>query len=709
PTATKTSALDPHQLAPEGLGDLPRAPAASPVEEKAPEHTPAATAPKKPADIAPRLSEEELATALVEEFTHNSIPLPVRKPPLPAAGAGAGPYGSAGVPVGNPVEALAEDGGAGLRLTFPFRERVSAAAFRRGNTIWLFFDSAVPVDIAAIRALIGAKISDVQHVRTGSMQYLRIKLTRAWLTYVQSDENAWIVEIGDMLSGRSETLVLQRKLRSDKRSIIGIKLKDPGRIHWITDPEAGDRLAVVTAFAPQRSVAKPQNFVEFKALATAHGIAIRPNSDDVAVRLVIDEVIITRRRGLTLSAGNAHQYMAGQKSLAGAARVGYLDTGAWRVDDPAIFTERVHALQNAVALSDAAEQNAQRFALARTYFANNYDLEALGVLSRMETVEPGIVNDPAFNALRGAALTLAGRVEEARKSFDNHALANDPDAALWKGLLDVAEGNWEEALRHIEEGADSIYSYTPDLQARFRLAAARAALSLKRLSTAADALDALPEEPGSPALVAEANLLRGWYLESIGRTGEALEEYDLVERSGQQKAIAEAEMRRIGLLLGKGELSTEEAVARLESLQLHWRGDEIELKTMRLLAGLYVQQKRYRDAFRIAKVSVRAFPDDRLAVAIQDEMKLVFKDLYLKGKGEEMNPVESLALFYEFREMTPVGRQGDEMIRRLADRLVKFDLLDQASALLDHQVNKRLRGAARAQVATQLGMIHLMN
>jgi hypothetical protein len=47
------------------------------------------------------------------------------------------------------------------------------------------------------------------------------------------------------------------------------------------------------------------------------------------------------------------------------------------------------------------------------------------------------------------------------------------------------------------------------------------------------------------------------------------------------------------------------------------------------------------------------------------------------------------------------------MIRRLADRLVAVDLLDQASELLQYQVDRRLEGSARAQVAARLAMVYL--
>jgi Pyruvate/2-oxoacid:ferredoxin oxidoreductase gamma subunit len=81
----------------------------------------------------------------------------------------------------------------------------------------------------------------------------------------------------------------------------------------------------------------------------------------------------------------------------------------------------------------------------------------------------------------------------------------------------------------------------------------------------------------------------------------------------------------------------------------------------------------------------------------------------MAGKGDALPAIDALALFYDFRELTPIGRRGDEMIRRLIDRLVAVDLLDQAAELLQHQVDQRLDGVAKASVAARLAVIYLMN
>ena len=49
------------------------------------------------------------------------------------------------------------------------------------------------------------------------------------------------------------------------------------------------------------------------------------------------------------------------------------------------------------------------------------------------------------------------------------------------------------------------------------------------------------------------------------------------------------------------------------------------------------------------------------------------------------------------------------MIRRMSDRLVAVDLLGPAASLLAYQVDKRLDGIAKAQVATRLAAVYLMD
>lgn len=596
-----------------------------------------------------------------------------------------------------------------LRHTFQFRTPVAAAVFRRGNSVWAVFDTDEDLDVEPLRRAAGSAVEDIRHVRFGDAQYVRIKLKSPQLVHVAYSNNGWHLAIGDIAAGENTPLKLVRSLRDDRRSLIKISMADQGKVHWITDPEIGDRLAVVTAYAPQRGMNKPQEFVDFFSFPTAHGIAIRPRTDDVAVRLHLDEVLITRRNGLTLSAGNAGQYDAGRKPLRKSSHVGFIDFKKWTIEEPAALSNRISNLQRRIAEAAQNRMNAMRFELATLYTANDFYAESLGLLRRMEHVDSDVVLDPAYNALRGATLVLMNRLEEARQDFEVHALANDADASLWRSLIAVKEQRWPDALQSFKEGADRLAAYRADLNARFRLGAVRAALESDLLTEAAAHLNALPQAELPVALKANFDVLRGRYLDSVGRNEEAADAYEMAMTSRYQPAVAEARLYSTVLDHRVGRVDRGQALTQLERLQLFWRGDDIELRTLRVMADLYAQEKRYRDAFAVMRNSIEAFPEDPLALRIQDDMQEVFKTLFLHGESASMEPVKALSLYYGYRELTPVGRLGDEMIRRLADRLVEVDLLDQAGELLDHQVSKRLKGAARAQVATRLAMVHLMN
>jgi len=140
-----------------------------------------------------------------------------------------------------------------------------------------------------------------------------------------------------------------------------------------------------------------------------------------------------------------------------------------------------------------------------------------------------------------------------------------------------------------------------------------------------------------------------------------------------------------------------------------WRGDGIEVKTLGMLSKIYSDSGRYAEALLAARTATKLQPNSEVSRQAQDLASALFSQIFLSPKGDDLPPIDALAMFYEFRELTPIGRRGDEMIRRLADRLVAIDLLDQAAELLQYQVDRRLEGSARAQVAAKLAMVYLAN
>jgi hypothetical protein len=85
-----------------------------------------------------------------------------------------------------------------------------------------------------------------------------------------------------------------------------------------------------------------------------------------------------------------------------------------------------------------------------------------------------------------------------------------------------------------------------------------------------------------------------------------------------------------------------------------------------------------------------------------------FRRLFLNGEADRLDPIQAVALFYEFDdELMPIGTDGDTMVRRLAQRLVAFDLLEPAAQLLQYQVDNRIRGIGKSAIAVDLATIYL--
>ena len=82
-----------------------------------------------------------------------------------------------------------------------------------------------------------------------------------------------------------------RNIADPSLANVTVPLAKAGRLHRLVDPDAGDTIMVVTAAAPVRGFIKRQDFVEMSLLESVHGVAIRPNSDDITVEITPDKII----------------------------------------------------------------------------------------------------------------------------------------------------------------------------------------------------------------------------------------------------------------------------------------------------------------------------------------------------------------------------------------------------------------------------------
>lgn len=597
-----------------------------------------------------------------------------------------------------------------VRVTFPFSQRVAAAAFKRNDALWVVFDTGLDVDFSSVAPNLGALARGVEPMRAKGWQAFRVELTEPLLTTLSPDGTNWVLSIGEMVLEPAKPLKLRRFVRGDGNASLRTDLPDGGSVHELIDPKVGDRLVVVTAQAPSRGLVKPQMFVDVETLASAHGIAVVPHSDDLRVTLENGEVTIGRESGLNLTTGASEDR--------GAPTVPRTQTILHRVPiDPSIF-DRVGTtgfeakarefLAAVLSGKDVARRQA-RIDLAEFYIGERFAPEALAQLRILAEEEPGITRDPGYIVLYGAGQVLAGRATQAREALSRAEVAENSDASLWRTIAAAELSKWEEGRENALKATGVLGAYPKSVQSLFNLAAAESAVELNDIGLAEARLAEIEPELLSRDLSGRYELLEARLADLAGRPEDAMARFERAEATGDRRTQAEAEFRVVKNQLRDGNMTKEDAIEHLRSLAFGWRGDEIELRTLRALAGMLADTGRYREAFQAMRSALQVAPDAATTRTLQDEMGRRFLAIYLDDADKALPPIEALTLYYDFRELVPIGRRGDEVVRKLADRLVGVDLLPQAAELLSYQVDNRLKGAARSQIAADLAVVHLLD
>ena len=296
--------------------------------------------------------------------------------------------------------------GEAVRLTFPFAVPTPAAVFRRADTIWLVFDSQAPIDINKIAAQSGqthpqrrghalaAGPGGPAQARQAEAHQHRRRRTRLDRRRRRHDARA--------------DAAAQRACASCSRAgapASPFRSISRAQLHRLADEEVGDTLLVVTALGPARGFLKPQEFVEFNALVSTHGVVIQPRADDVTAE------VSTTRSSSRVRAAWCSRARPRLDDGAGA-RPGMTAVLRYRICLRSIrrpgastaradFRDRQTQLIAEAAAAEGARRAPAQLELARFYLARDLIAEAKGVLDVAASDEQAAADGTAAAAARG--------------------------------------------------------------------------------------------------------------------------------------------------------------------------------------------------------------------------------------------------------------------------------------------------------------------
>ena len=601
-------------------------------------------------------------------------------------------------------------------FNFPWKAPVGAAVFRRGETVWVVFDTKAGVDLSGLPKVSG-QYSRANTVQGSDFTAVAITTPADLPVSATATGGTWSLTIGQAALPGEVNLT-----RDTEATLPGLSAAVAGatRSLWFDDPIVGDRLAVVTALAPSKGLASGHHYVDLDFLASAQGLAVAPRAGDIDVTVSGDLVHLARPGGMSLStpqqANNDPSANMAELPQA-AAMAGLIDFENWGKLGKEGFFARYDALRNAAAAESWKDGQATgkggpvaaRMGLARFLVGSELAYEAIGELNLLAKDQPAMLADPELRALRGAAKAMIGRSEEALVDLSAPPVAGDPSVALWRGYVASKAGRWEDARKGFNTGYKVLGQMSPKWRARMARAYAEAALELGDLKTAKIEMSVANEAHAGPEEDIETSFLQARVFEADGDKIRALAIYDTLVTAPVPKLAAAGQLHATQLRVVTNQMKPLEAADIYDSLRYRWRGDATELESIRALGQIYMSLGRYREALdtlRSAGSRPSVLPQQAM---IQNDLYGAFRTLFLEGGADGWEPIAAYPLWKDFQTLTPIGAEGDLMVRKMARRLVDVDLLGQAAYMLKYQMENRLDGVAKAQVATDLATIYLMN
>lgn len=596
-------------------------------------------------------------------------------------------------------------------LRFPLAERTAFSVFTRNHHLWIILEKPIKLDLS--------EFDDMEKTVIGKPSI--INNSKATILYLPIDDSVSASITKEDNSNNIAILITQKKQPVTFPMPVEVSTSPPAPPYVLVstlemadpiivrDPVIGDDIIITPLFKIGEGVTIARQFIEFNLLETVQGIAIVKKADDVSVLQLRNGLRITTSKGANISPDLPKVDIQAETKGAQASPT-LFPYEIWKAE---ITSPRQKQLQKLfhqiVETENVQDSNMARLRMAQIYLSEGMAPEAMALLDGINRANPSFYRSAKLNAMHGAANFLMGRFVESARDFAATELNNNKEIDYWRAVLGDLLGDNGQTYDYLSMNDDYISKYPPLFRQRLAIVAGDRAIANKEYNVALKIFDSLHQDNLLDSINAYINFLMAKISMSTGQEKEATDTLDKLAEDVKHPFVkARAEFTRIARDMDAG-LDKDKAIDRLEKLRLSWHGDTLELKVLVLLGELYNDKKDYVNAMRVWNNGVQSFKNTADAIDMARKMAETFIIMFNDGVADKLPPLEALALYYEYRNYMPTGTAGDEMIGRLADRLISVDLLEQVAGLLDHQMRMQTEKERRSQIGAKLASVYLLN
>ncbi len=645
---------------------------------------------------------------------------------------------------------------------------VGMTVFERSGWLWIVIDNA---ELPAAPQLTGPqkeRLPPLEKIDVPDGAGWRMDLPEGMNVYAEGGGLSWRVILTPKARAEKPALAVA----DDANGALLWKLRDMRRQIAFTDPVIGDKIVAIIATSADQYAGQARDFVNLSTLDSVAGLAFLPKSDDVKAEIKPDHVTISRPGGLALSraadvqpekirkalddtpvpeekspepaapskeetaektdlpeappadphAQKIEEHAAAEaavtkENLAQIAQEkpqgnNIYNFPRWEMGGTQALYNNEHVMMVELANKSPEKQPEDIITMAKLLLANHRGPEALGMMRIALLKVPELDENTEFSSLRGAALAISGKYDEAILDFSHEKLKNFDDVKYWRAYTLAGLEDWRQAIDTMPRDMTPIAAYPAVLRTPMLLTFAEVALRGGQLELAQGILDILKSDaPRMPLAYASAmTYLDGEAKRQSGDVKGAVEAWEPLVKNGKDDLYrAKAGLSLTKLQLDQKMITPAQAIERLEGMRYAWRGDELETLINYRLGQLYIDNRDYLKGLTVLRNAVTLSPGSEIGKEVRDYMVKAYRDIFANDRLGNISPLEAISIHEEFRNLTSPGDEGDKYVEKLAERLVDADLLGRAAALLEYQVNNRLQGDRKAGIAIRLAAIRLLD
>ena len=615
-----------------------------------------------------------------------------------------------------------------ISLEFPISTKVASAAFEREGYFWLVFNNKENIDISSIKDF----FMDVKIIPDKKNLIIRFAHNLSGEIKSESKNDKWIFKLSRNKSTLLMPITTLMEYSNPGSLGLAFLVEKKADLVRVVDPDIKDYITIIPMGKVSSGIAIKRNFIDFNLPKTAQGLVVIEKSDNIKVGSHDNYVeIISSNYVSDLEIGSDISDIsrdALEDSIMPSTRntktlLPYFD-GIRYLDEN--FSNDKAALFRAIAKSGSVEEiNKNRFNLLRFFFKHNFFKEAGISLSLIERSNPKFFeSNIRLRFLKGVLYALNNNNIYAVRIFND--IINDPK--LSKSFLDEVNLwiNYNLSLQdadmgkmgYVKNANKFIFTYSSKLQWKIVLAELEYLLKQKNISKQdfndiTYILDNMSNPPDIHTKYFEDSLafFVGKYYAVKGDTNIAKGYFKkLINNWQDSHNRSRSEFELVKIEEKTGLLSRESAIKRLEKISSLWRGGNLEYDIMLVMADFYKKDRKLVHAMRVYNYILHNFPRHSKDIDVTNNIAKLFNNIFKPGGYVEiLDDFTVVSLFNEFRELTPIGSSGDQIVISIAKRLLNLDLLDSAEKLLRYQVDYRLKFDEKVSIANNLSLLYIMN